>query len=85
MIPEINLGDVVRLKKPHPCGATTWRVVRLGADIGLDYYRKLIRIYDMDVPFNDLDALRGFLDKGDPCRTSAYGLNSQAAGACKEV
>ena len=29
------MGDVVRLRKPHPCGATDWTVVRLGADIGL--------------------------------------------------
>ncbi len=35
MPPEINLGDTVRLKKPHPCGGDTWEVVRLGADIGL--------------------------------------------------
>lgn len=32
---EVYLGDVVRLRKPHPCGATDWTVVRLGADIGL--------------------------------------------------
>lgn len=32
---EVFLGDVVRLRKPHPCGATDWTVVRLGADIGL--------------------------------------------------
>lgn len=32
---EFQLGDVVRLRKPHPCGATDWTVVRLGADIGL--------------------------------------------------
>jgi hypothetical protein len=32
---EIALGDVVRLRKPHPCGGYDWRVVRLGADIGL--------------------------------------------------
>jgi hypothetical protein len=31
----VFLGDVVRLRKPHPCGATDWTVVRLGADIGL--------------------------------------------------
>jgi hypothetical protein len=30
-----TLGDVVRLKKPHPCGGFEWSVVRLGADIGL--------------------------------------------------
>ncbi len=29
------LGDIVRLKKPHPCGGFEWQVVRLGADIGL--------------------------------------------------
>lgn len=29
------LGDVVRLRKPHPCGSFEWTVVRLGADIGL--------------------------------------------------
>jgi hypothetical protein len=31
----IQLDDVVRLRKPHPCGGYDWRVVRLGADIGL--------------------------------------------------
>ena len=34
-IPRIHLDDVVRLRKPHPCGGYEWRVVRLGADIGL--------------------------------------------------
>lgn len=29
------LGDILRLRKPHPCGSTDWQVVRLGADIGL--------------------------------------------------
>ncbi len=32
---ELNLDDVVRLRKPHPCGGCDWRVIRLGADIGL--------------------------------------------------
>lgn len=35
MFVEVNLGDVVRLRKPHPCGSYEWDVVRLGADIGL--------------------------------------------------
>lgn len=35
MVPEINLGDTVRLKKVHPCGGYEWRVFRLGADIGI--------------------------------------------------
>ncbi len=29
------IDDVVRLRKPHPCGSYEWVVVRLGADIGL--------------------------------------------------
>jgi hypothetical protein len=32
---EFQLGDIVRLRKPHPCGGTDWEVMRLGADIGL--------------------------------------------------
>jgi hypothetical protein len=32
---DLGLNDRVRLRKPHPCGSTDWRVVRLGADIGL--------------------------------------------------
>jgi len=35
MIPEVNIGDIVRLKKVHPCGSFDWKVVRLGADIGI--------------------------------------------------
>lgn len=29
------MGDVVRLRKVHPCGGYEWEVVRLGADIGI--------------------------------------------------
>ncbi len=32
---EVYIDDVVRLRKPHPCGGYEWRVVRIGADIGL--------------------------------------------------
>ena len=35
MFREIAIGDVVRMRKPHPCGGYEWKVVRLGADIGL--------------------------------------------------
>ncbi len=31
----LYLDDVVVLRKPHPCGGDTWRIVRLGADIGV--------------------------------------------------
>ena len=32
---HVYLDDVVRLRKPHPCGSFEWTVIRLGADIGL--------------------------------------------------
>ena len=32
---DLRLGDVVRLKKRHPCGSFEWEITRLGADIGL--------------------------------------------------
>jgi hypothetical protein len=32
---EFRLGDVVRLKRSHPCGGATWLIDRLGADLGL--------------------------------------------------
>jgi hypothetical protein len=35
MVAEVKLNDIVRLKKAHPCGGYEWRVVRLGADIGI--------------------------------------------------
>ena len=35
MVQEIKLGDVLTLKKDHPCGGNEWQVVRLGADIGI--------------------------------------------------
>ena len=35
MVLELRLGDVLRLKKTHPCGNDLWEVVRLGADIGM--------------------------------------------------
>ena len=30
---KFNLGDVVRMKKKHPCGSWEWVVTRVGADI----------------------------------------------------
>ena len=28
-----NLGDIVRMKKQHPCGVNAWELIRTGADI----------------------------------------------------
>jgi hypothetical protein len=35
MLPDLEMDDRLRLRKPHPCGSTDWVVVRIGADIGL--------------------------------------------------
>jgi hypothetical protein len=32
---QLFVGDVLRLRRTHPCGSDTWLVDRLGADIGL--------------------------------------------------
>jgi len=29
----LNVGDIVQMRKSHPCGSLTWRVIRVGADV----------------------------------------------------
>ncbi len=33
MIDNFNLGDVVEMKKQHPCGTNQFEIIRVGADI----------------------------------------------------
>ena len=35
MVVPFGLGDMVTLRKTHPCGGHQWRVERIGADIGI--------------------------------------------------
>jgi hypothetical protein len=44
MLPDLEIDDVLRLRKPHPCGNYDWKVVRLGADIGLECTRCARRV-----------------------------------------
>ena len=32
-IPKIKPGDVLEMKKPHPCGRSSFEVVRVGSDV----------------------------------------------------
>ena len=32
---DIRLGDILTMKKAHPCGSTQWKVLRTGADFRL--------------------------------------------------
>jgi hypothetical protein len=36
MLPDLQINDTIRMRKPHPCGGFDWKVTRLGADIGLE-------------------------------------------------
>jgi len=58
------MGDVVRLRKPHPCGGFEWEVTRLGADIGLrclECGRRLM------LPRSTLERrLNAFVSRGEP-------------------
>jgi len=66
---EIRLGDVVRLRKPHPCGGYEWTVVRLGADIGIQCttcnHRVLLTRRDF------LKRVKTFVRRGDPASGAA--------------
>lgn len=32
---QYEVGDIVKLKKPHPCGSQEWEILRVGADFRL--------------------------------------------------
>lgn len=32
---DIRVGDVLKMKKQHPCGSSEWEVLRIGADFRL--------------------------------------------------
>jgi len=36
MLEDLQLNDILRMRKSHPCGGSDWKVIRLGADIGLE-------------------------------------------------
>ncbi|MFQ6057659.1 MAG: DUF951 domain-containing protein [Anaerolineae bacterium] len=77
MVMEIRLGDVVRLRKKHPCGGYEWQVVRLGADIGIrcqtcgrrvllprPTFEKRVKTFISRGPEGGLPSDRGSLDQG---------------------
>jgi hypothetical protein len=66
---ELLLGDVVRLRRAHPCGASDWQIDRLGADIGLRC-QGCGRHVMLDRRL--LEArLDGFVTRGDPAMSAA--------------
>jgi hypothetical protein len=66
---QLYIGDVLRLKRTHPCGSDTWLVDRLGADIGLRCRgcgrHVLIERRTLE------RRLAGFVERGDPALSAA--------------
>lgn len=76
---EFRLGDVVTLRKPHPCGASEWLVDRLGADIGLRC-RKCGRHVLLERRSVER-RLTGFVERGDLAMSLAVAPQPREAGA----
>lgn len=58
------MGDLLRLRKPHPCGSLEWEIVRLGADIGLRCSGCRRRVL---LARSELEKrLKGFVSPGEP-------------------
>ncbi len=36
MLPDLEMSDILKLRKTHPCGEDRWKVIRLGADIKIE-------------------------------------------------
>lgn len=71
------VGDVVRLKKPHPCGGCDWTVVRLGADIGLKCHGCGRRVL---LPRRELERrLKAFLERAAAKEAIAADESHEAA------
>jgi len=66
---DVYLGDVVRLRRAHPCGSSEWLVDRLGADIGLRCRgcgrHVLLERRQLE------SRLNGFVSRGDPVLSEA--------------
>ncbi len=72
---ELYLGDVVRLRRRHPCGADTWLLDRLGADIGLRC-QGCGRHVLLERPLLER-RLVGFVRRGDPSMSAAVAPKPQ--------
>ncbi len=66
---QLLLGDVVRLRRAHPCGGDTWLVDRLGADIGLrcETCGRHVLLERRTLERR----IAGFVSRGDPALTAA--------------
>jgi hypothetical protein len=61
---EVRLNDVVQMRKPHACGGREWRVVRVGADIGIRCLTCSHRVLMERRQFEK--RLKAFASRGEP-------------------
>lgn len=33
---DIQIGDIITMKKQHPCGSKNWKILRIGADFRME-------------------------------------------------
>lgn len=65
---ELRIGDVVQLRKPHPCGGYEWEIVRVGADIGIRCCQCRRRVL---LPRRQLERqIKAFVRRGEPAEPS---------------
>jgi hypothetical protein len=75
---ELFLGDVVRLRRTHPCGGDEWQVDRLGADIGLRCRRCNRHVM---IERRTLERrIAEFVARGDPAMSAAMAPRARDAG-----
>jgi hypothetical protein len=66
---QFFVGDLLRLRRVHPCGSDTWLVDRVGADIGLRCQGCARHVL---LERRTLERrLAGFVQRGDPVLTEA--------------
>ena len=68
MAADLRLGDLIRLRKPHPCGGLEWEVVRLGADIKIKCLEcdRLVMLTRSDLAKRTKSAVRGRSSSASP-------------------
>lgn len=62
---EYTLGDIVMMKKPHPCGNNEWEIMRLGADIRIKCTKcgRLVMLPRLEFEKKMKKILRGSVEK----------------------
>ena len=59
---KIDVGDILTLKKPHPCGSKSWEVLRIGQDLRL---RCMGCAHQMMIPRKSIEKNIKNIEKGN--------------------